>query len=80
MPEDSECLFNCRFFLHITKGFACSQAKKQFNVSGLSSLSNAAKVDLARTMHFDYKATNGQIRRILRLDSQVVEAMFPSAV
>ena len=59
---------------------ACSQAKKQFNVSGLSSLSNAAKVDLARTMHFDYKSTNGQIRRILRLDSQVVEAMFPSAV
>ncbi|MBO4476184.1 MAG: hypothetical protein J5737_05650 [Bacteroidales bacterium] len=58
---------------------ACALSKKQFNSSALTQLSDSAKADLARRLHFDYRAGNNQIRRILRMDPLVIEAMFPVA-
>lgn len=58
---------------------AYSLAKKLFNVSNLSLLSQAGKTELARRMHFDFNASNGQLRRILKMDPYVLEAMFPTA-
>ena len=58
---------------------ACTMAKKLFNVNNLSLLSEAGKAEMARKMHFDYHASNGQLKRILKLDAQVLEAMFPTA-
>lgn len=37
------------------------------------------KIELAKIMHFDYQATNSQIKRILKLEPSIVEALFPKA-
>ena len=37
------------------------------------------KIQLARKLHFDYNASNQQLRRVLKLDVSVLDEMFPSA-
>jgi hypothetical protein len=37
-----------------------------------------AKIDLAKELHFKYNASNQQIRRVMRLDIDVVNALFKS--
>ena len=39
-----------------------------------------AKVALAKRLYFDYKATAKQIKRILKMDDSILEALFPRAV
>lgn len=43
-------------------------------------LQNSDKIELAKTMHFDYNANCKQIARILKVDRSVVEALFPNPV
>ena len=45
----------------------------------LNMLTPDQRIQLGRKMHFDYNATNQQIRRVLRLDAAVLEEMFPNA-
>lgn len=40
-------------------------------------LSRDAKIDLAKSMHFEYNASNKQIARLLKLDINVVAGLFP---
>lgn len=40
-------------------------------------LPQADKIELARKLHFDYNADNGQIARLLKLPPSTVDAMFP---
>ena len=35
------------------------------------------KLDLARKLHFEYNATNQQLRRILKLDIPILNELFP---
>jgi hypothetical protein len=42
-----------------------------------SQLSAQQKVDTALYMHFNYNATNQQLRRMLRLDLSILEELFP---
>lgn len=58
---------------------ACSLAKKLFNTNSPGLLSDGAKIELARKLHFDHHAGNNQLRRILKMDSATLDAMFPSA-
>ena len=58
---------------------ACSLSRKQFNVGNPRDLSEGAKTDLARRLHYDYHAGNNQIRRLLRLEQSVVDSLFPSS-
>ena len=58
---------------------ACVVAKQQYNISVPSLLPSEAKLEMARKLHFDYRAGNNQIRRILKIDIDTVNAMFPSA-
>ena len=37
-----------------------------------------AKIEVAKTMHYDYNATNSQIQRLLRLDLTIIEELFPT--
>ena len=41
-------------------------------------LTGAQRLDLARTLHFDYRSYNGQIRRLLNLSQYEVDSLFPA--
>ena len=55
----------------------CSHISKEYSVKTPSQLSARQKIDTARRMHFDYNATNQQLRRMLRMDLSVLEELFP---
>ena len=55
----------------------CSHISKEYSVKTTSQLSAQQKIDTARRMHFDYNATNQQLRRMLRMDLAILEEMFP---
>lgn len=50
---------------------------KQYKVKSPALLSPDQKTELARTLHFTYKAGNKQIARMLKLKNELVDAMFP---
>lgn len=50
---------------------------RDYNITQPSLLPYQAKIMLARTMHFDYNASNAQIRSILNIPESLVDAMFP---
>ena len=53
---------------------------KRFNVDKPILLNNEDKISLAKSLHFDYRASNTQIRRILKLDDNVIQSLFPKAL
>ena len=50
---------------------------KEYSVRTATELSTQQKVDTARHMHFDYNATNQQLRRMLRMELAILEDLFP---
>ncbi len=55
----------------------CSHIGKEYSVKAPSELSAQQKIDTARHLHFNYNASNQQIRRMLRMDLAILEEMFP---
>ena len=55
----------------------CSMSQKQYGASP-AEVNPSAKVQLAKTMHFEYNASAKQIQRILRLPQDVVRSLFPN--
>ena len=55
----------------------CSHISKEYSVKTPSQLSAQQKIDTARHMHFNYNASNQQLRRMLRMDLSILEEMFP---
>lgn len=51
--------------------------REKYNGSSTKSLTAAQRLDLARTLHYDYHSSNGQIRRILGLTQFEVDSLFP---
>ncbi len=60
-------------------GVARTLAAQEYGVRSLTSLPPEAKNTLARKLHFDYKAAPRQIKRILKMDPTVLEALFPAS-
>ncbi len=60
-------------------GAISKKAKELFKVDSLKQLSQAAKIEMARVMHIEYKASNGQIQRMLNLARNIVDELFPKA-
>lgn len=54
--------------------------QSKYGLSRLSELSPASKLELAKELHYEYRASNGQIRRILNLSEYEVNSIFPKAV
>ena len=54
------------------------ESKRQFGDTPLNLLNKDQKVRLAKMMHYDFNATKKQISRLLRLDLQVLDTLFPS--
>lgn len=50
---------------------------RRYEVKNPSLLDKDAKIEVAKIMHFDYNASNKQIKRVLRLDESVIESLFP---
>ena len=55
----------------------CSHINKEYSVKTPTLLSPQQKINTARHMHFDYNATNQQLRRMLRIDPSILEELFP---
>lgn len=55
----------------------CSISSKEYGLTQPGLLQGGQKLELARKMHFDYNASNNQIRRILKLPQDLVDTMFP---
>lgn len=70
--DDGEFLTDQELFVEMVKILNDSYAGAR-----LSALSNAQKFDLARTLHFKYHSSNGQIRRLLGLTQYEVDQLFP---
>lgn len=54
----------------------CALSKNKFGSISLSLLSKEQKIELAKTLHYDYNAGNKQIARFLKLDRNLLSAMF----
>lgn len=55
----------------------CSHISKEYSAKTPSQLSAQQKIDTARHMHFNYNASNQQLRRMLRMDMTILEELFP---
>ena len=55
----------------------CSRCRKQFGESRPSSLAPDDKVAAAKMMKTEFHASNGQIRRMLKLSDDLVRELFP---
>ena len=53
--------------------------KKQFDKTGIQSLSKTEKLLVAKVMHYEYNSSNKQICRILKVDIESVNALFPQS-
>ena len=51
--------------------------RQSYNCNGPSLLPSAAKIELAKTLHYDYNADNKKIARILKLGKGLVDELFP---
>ena len=56
---------------------ACMLCSKEYHVSRPLLLSPEGKITVAKRMHYDYHASSGQIRRILKLSEALVRELFP---
>ena len=61
-------------------GVARTLSANDYGMRSPSMLPPDAKVALAKRLYFDYKATAKQIKRILKMDDSILEALFPRAV
>ena len=58
---------------------AFSMASDDYRVEKLADLSKDQRIAIARKMHFEYRAGNAQIFRILKLDRTLLQELFPEA-
>lgn len=54
-----------------------SYISKEYDIGKVSLLNPEQRIETARYLHFNYNATNQQIRRILKLELSVIEELFP---
>ena len=52
-------------------------SSSRFSTKDPRILPQKEKFELAKILHSDYAATNGQLQRILRLDRNVIDSLFP---
>lgn len=57
---------------------AVQQCETEFQTRQLATLAPEQKIALAKTLHFKYKASNQQLRRLLKLDMVILSELFPT--
>ena len=58
-------------------GIAIAYVEKEFGVNKLVLLSPEQRIRTAKELHFKYNASNQQLRRLLRIEIEVLEELFP---
>ena len=58
-------------------GVVYSICKKKYSQERPSLLTVTQKIELARTLHYDYKADNAKISRILHIPASTLDSIFP---
>lgn len=56
---------------------AVSLSIKDYDIKKISELDKDQKIAVATKLHFNYNATNKQLKRVLRLDEVVLDSLFP---
>jgi len=69
--DDGEFLTDQELFSELVKIL-----NESYDGCKISALSNAQKLDLAKTLHFKYHSSNGQIRRILGISQYDINQLF----
>lgn len=54
-----------------------SEVREKYKLDSFKQLTKAQTLDLARTLRYKYRSSNGQIRRVLGLSQYEVDALFP---
>ncbi len=57
----------------------CRRAREMYNVNLPKLVPAGDKLEIAKWMHYEYNASNGQIVRILKIERGVVDSLFPIA-
>ena len=70
--DDGEFLTDQELFAQVLK-----TVHEKYNLSSTRDLTGAQRLDLARTLHHDFRSSNGQIRRMLGLSQFEVDSLFP---
>lgn len=71
--DDTELLTDAEMFVQVVR-----LLRREYGVSGVAELGRSQKMDLVVRMRRDWRASNGQIRRVLGLSQFEVDALFPS--
>lgn len=50
---------------------------KNYGCQSVTCLSSGAKIDIAKKLHYDFNANNKQICRLLKMELNIVESLFP---
>lgn len=70
--DDGEFLTDSELFSRAVK-----IVKEEYGVGAIRELSRAQRLDMARKLHYEYRSSNGQIRRVLGLTQYDVNSLFP---
>ena len=70
--DDGEFLTDTEMFSQIS-----NILRNQYQGLSLRNLSRAQKFDLARTLRYEFRSSNDQIRRLLALTKYDIDAIFP---
>lgn len=69
---DTEFLTDMELFSQVSRMIA-----ESYSVQRVNELTRAQRYDVARKLHYEFKSSNGQIRRILNLSQSDVDQLFP---
>ena len=70
--DDTEFLTDTELFTQIIK-----LLRTGYGVTSLKELSKQQKFDIAKKLHFDFRSSNGQIRRVLGITQYEIDSLFP---
>ncbi len=57
-----------------------SMSIKRYNTKNITLLGKNEKLEMAKELHYNYNASNKQIKRILKLDETILESIFPNTL
>ena len=73
--DDGEFLTDQELFAQLRKIL-----REQYHLDSIMYLSKSQKLDVARMLHFNFRSSNGQVRRMLGLTEYEVNSIFPKAI
>ena len=70
--DDGEFLTDTELFARLSLSL-----RSDYGVSSIKELSKSQKLDIARKLRYDFRSSNGQIRRVLGLSQYEIDSLFP---